>query len=97
PNNASNAGNYNPFTGAVVAGSPATAFGSLFANATFTSALNPLGAIAIGFATTIGQTTNESLFNPNRIAAGIPINYFFVNPGKRGGAFIFTNDGETTY
>jgi hypothetical protein len=97
PNNAANATNYNPFTGSVVAGSPATAFGSLFSNATFTSALNPLGSSAIGFATTIGQTTNESLFNPNRIAAGIPINYFFVNPGKRGGAFLFTNDGETTY
>jgi hypothetical protein len=37
------------------------------------------------------------LFNPNRIAAGIPYNFFVVNPGKRGGAFIFTNDGETTY
>jgi hypothetical protein len=97
PNNAANAGNYNPFTGTLQPGSPATAFNSLFANTTFTSALNPLGASAIGFATTIGQTTNESLFNPNRIAAGIPINYFFVNPGKRGGAFLFTNDGETTY
>jgi hypothetical protein len=37
------------------------------------------------------------LFNPNRIAAGIPINFFVVNPGKRGGAFLFTNEGETTY
>ena len=97
PANASNAANYNPFTGAVVPGSPATANGSLFANATFTNALNPLNASALGFATTIGQTTNESLFDPNRIAAGIPYNYFFVNPGKRGGAFLFTNEGETTY
>ena len=96
-NNASSPANYQPFTGSVVAGSPATAFGSLFANSTFTSALNPLNSNAITFATTIGQTTNESLFNPNRIAAGIPINYFFVNPGKRGGAFLFTNGGETTY
>jgi hypothetical protein len=95
--NATTAANYNPFTGTIVAGSPATAFGSLFANATFTSLLNPLNSNAITFANTIGQTTNESLFNPNRIAAGIPINYFFVNPGKRGGAFIFTNDGETSY
>ncbi|HKG47720.1 MAG TPA: TonB-dependent receptor [Pyrinomonadaceae bacterium] len=97
PTNANTASNYNPFTGTVVAGSPATAFGSLFANATFTSALNPLNASALGFAGVIAGTANESLFNPNRIAAGIPVNFFVVNPGKRGGAFIFTNDGETTY
>ncbi len=97
PTNANTASNYNPFTGAIVAGSPATAFNSLFANSTFTSALNPLSSNPIGFANTIGGTANESLFNPNRIAAGIPINYFFVNPGKRGGAFIFDNSGQTTY
>ncbi len=71
--------------------------GTLWANATFTTALNPLSANPLGFAATIGGTANESLFNPNRIAAGIPINFFFVNPGKRGGAFLFTNDGETNF
>lgn len=78
-------------------GSPATAFGSLFANATFTSLLNPLSSSVLGFAGVIAGTANEALFNPNRIAAGIPINFFLVNPGKRGGAFLFTNDGETSY
>ena len=97
PANAANASNYNPFAGTVVAGSPATAFGSLFANATFTSTLNPLNSSALGFAGVIAGTANESLFNPNRIAAGIPINFFLANPGKRGGAFLFTNEGETTY
>ena len=97
PANAANAANYNPFGGTVVPGSPATAFNSLFANATFTSALNPLGSSALGFAGVIAGTANESLFNPNRIAAGIPINFFLVNPGKRGGAFLFTNEGETSY
>ena len=71
--------------------------GTLWANATFTTALNPLSANPLNFAGVIGGTANESLFNPNRIAAGIPINFFFVNPGKRGGAFLFTNEGETTY
>jgi hypothetical protein len=71
--------------------------GTLWANATFVNALNPLSANAITFANTIAGTANESLFNPNRIAAGIPINFFVVNPGKRGGAFLFTNEGETTY
>lgn len=71
--------------------------GTLWANATFTTALNPLNANPLTFANTIAGTTNESLFNPNRIAAGIPINFFFVNPGKRGGAFLFTNEGESAY
>src|SRR5678815_5116566 len=61
---------------------------TLFANATFTTALNPLSGSAIGFANTIGGTANESLFNPTRITAGIPYNFFYVNPGKRGGAFL---------
>src|SRR6185503_8022766 len=71
--------------------------GTLWANATFTTALNPLNSNLLTFANTIAGTANDSLFNPNRIAAGIPFNFFVVNPGKRGGAFLFTNDGETTY
>ena len=45
----------------------------------------------------ISGTANDSLFNPNRILAGLPSNFFVVNPGKRGGAFVFTNGGETAY
>jgi hypothetical protein len=71
--------------------------GTLWANATFTTALNPLNSNFLGFAGVIAGTANDSLFNPNRIAAGIPFNFFVVNPGKRGGAFLFTNEGETTY
>jgi hypothetical protein len=71
--------------------------GTLWANATFTTALNPLSSNPLGFAGVIAGTANESLFNPNRIAAGLPINFFVVNPGKRGGAFVFTNEGESTY
>lgn len=71
--------------------------GTLWANATFTTALNPLNANPLGFAGVISGTANESIFGPNRIAAGLPVNFFVVNPGKRGGAFLFTNDGETTY
>jgi hypothetical protein len=71
--------------------------GTLWANATFTTALNPLNANPLGFAGVIAGTANESIFGPNRIAAGLPANFFVVNPGKRGGAFLFTNEGETTY
>ena len=71
--------------------------GTLWANANFTTALNPLNANAATFAGLISGTANDSIFNPNRIAAGLPSNFFVVNPGKRGGAFVFTNGGETTY
>jgi hypothetical protein len=71
--------------------------GTLWANSTFTTALNPLNSNFLGFAGVIAGTANDSLFNPNRIAAGLPSNFFVVNPGKRGGAFVITNDGETTY
>jgi hypothetical protein len=37
------------------------------------------------------------LFNPTRIAAGIPYNFFVVNPGKRGGAFLMQNGLQTWY
>ncbi|HET6976815.1 MAG TPA: carboxypeptidase-like regulatory domain-containing protein [Pyrinomonadaceae bacterium] len=71
--------------------------GTLWANTAFTTPLNPLNSNALTFAGVIGGTTNEATFNPNRIAAGIPYNFFVVNPGKRGGAFIFTNEGNSTY
>jgi hypothetical protein len=71
--------------------------GTLWANTAFTTPLNPLNANPLTFAGVIAGTTNEATFNPNRIAAGIPYNFFVVNPGKRGGAFIFPHEGETTY
>ena len=71
--------------------------GTLWANTAFTTPLNPLNGNALTFAGVIAGTTNESTFNPNRITAGIPYNFFVVNPGKRGGAFLFTNDGESAF
>lgn len=71
--------------------------GTLWANTSFTTPLNPLNSNPLGFAGLISGTANDSLFNPNRIAAGLPANFFVVNPGTRGGAFLFTNGGESTY
>jgi hypothetical protein len=71
--------------------------GTLWTNATFTTALNPLNSNPLGFAGTISAVANDATFAANRIAAGIPANFFVVNPGKRGGAFLITDDGETTY
>ena len=81
---------------------------SLFANATLLGFLNPLNpnsggggnpgsAGFIGMAGLFAGTANESLFAANKIAAGIPANFWVVNPGKRGGAFIIDNSGQTWY
>ncbi len=72
--------------------------GTLWANTAFTNPLNPLNANALTFAGVITSTANDSIFTPNRILAGLPSNFFLVNPGKRGGgAFVFTNDGESAF
>jgi hypothetical protein len=46
---------------------------------------------------TLNSTANEATFNPNRIAAGVPVNFFVVNQGKRGGAFLVDNNLQTWY
>ncbi len=80
---------------------------SLFANTTLLGFLNPLnpstgggGSAAVGYfgmAGIFAGTANDSLFANNRIAAGIPANFWLVNPGKRGGAFLIDNSGQTWY
>ncbi|HEU4710647.1 MAG TPA: carboxypeptidase-like regulatory domain-containing protein [Pyrinomonadaceae bacterium] len=80
---------------------------ALFANATLLNFLNPLnpnvgggGSAALGYfgmAGLFAGTANESLFAANKIAAGIPSNFWLVNSGKRGGAFLIDNSGKTTY
>ena len=36
-------------------------------------------------------------FRNNGIAAGLPVNFFLVNPGKQGGAFTVENNGRSYY
>lgn len=90
-------------------GSCASLYASaLFANTTLIGFLNPLnpnsgGGVSqgnVGFAGMAGLlagTANDSLFAANRVAAGLPANFWLVNPGKRGGAFIIDNSGQTWY
>lgn len=71
---------------------------SFFANATFYNTLNPLAPAPVTFAATLGGTGNASIFEPTRISAGIPVNFFYVNPSKRGGgAWIIDNSSKTWY
>ncbi|HEX3143281.1 MAG TPA: carboxypeptidase-like regulatory domain-containing protein [Pyrinomonadaceae bacterium] len=76
---------------------------SLWANTTILSPLNPLnpslgaGRCCGGFWGIFAGTANESLFAPNRAAWGVPVNFFVVNPGKRGGAFEINNNAQSWY
>ena len=76
----------------------ATLYGStLFAN---TAIVNPLAFNAPsvqGLAAVLGGATNDATFRPLRISAGIPANFFLVNPDKLGGAFVVTNNGRSWY
>jgi len=89
---AANPANYNPGTLANT-----TAFNSLFTNSAFTNALNPLNPSAVGFAGTLSSAANNSLFRPNRDAAGLPANFFRANPNVLGGSFLVDNGTQTWY
>ena len=71
--------------------------GNLFANTTVLGPLNPLAPSPTGLAGILNSTANEGSFLANRTAAGVPINFFVVNQGKRGGAFLIDNNSQTWY
>jgi len=70
---------------------------TLFANSTFTTQLHPFAPDAVGFAATLSNSANNSLFRPNRNAAGLPANFFRVNPDVLGGSFLVDNGTQTWY
>jgi hypothetical protein len=71
---------------------------SFFSNTTFLNTLFPQAPNPISFAATIGNSAaNNSLFRPNRNAAGLPANFFVVNPDLLGGSFVVDNGGASWY
>lgn len=74
------------------ADNPALYTSAQFSNAARLAALSPNFANPIGLANTLNV-----FFLPNAVAAGLPINFFVVNPGKLGGASLTTNDVNTWY
>jgi hypothetical protein len=74
---------------------------SSFRNTTFTNLLDPVLPNAISFATNIYQ--NPASFAANGVSAGLPRNFFVVNPdvstalGGTGGSFLVDNSGRTSY
>src|SRR5258708_3359540 len=82
------------------ANDPSKYSSGLFRNATFVNTLNPALPSALGFANAI--LANPALFLANGNPAGIPANYFVVNPGISsnaigGGSFVVDNSNRSYY
>ncbi|HYW69705.1 MAG TPA: TonB-dependent receptor, partial [Pyrinomonadaceae bacterium] len=84
-------------TGAADPNATASYANSLWANTTILGPLNPLNPSPTGLAGVLNSTANEGTFAANRLAAGVPANFFVVNQGKRGGAFVIDNNSQTWY
>ena len=90
-----------PIMLAFMTGQPASAAGTagnysnaLFANATF---VNALALNAPGPGTFSGNFISNATFRGNGLTAGLPANFFIVNPGKLGGAWSIENNGRNSY
>jgi hypothetical protein len=80
---------------AAAASNPANYTNANFRSSTYYNTMNPLNPSPLGFGTNLSSTS----FDNRRTGAGalFPINHFLVNPGKRGGAFIVDNSGQSFY
>ncbi|MGH9946769.1 MAG: carboxypeptidase regulatory-like domain-containing protein [Pyrinomonadaceae bacterium] len=77
------------------AGNAALYTSALYRNATLTNLLNPINPNARTFAGTI---ENSNARRNNALTAGLPINFFYVNPTTLGGGnFIYDNAAESSY
>lgn len=65
-----------------------------YRSSAFITPLSVLAANPVGFATTLD---NNATRRDNALAAGIPMNFFRVNPTVRGGAFLVDNEAESSY
>src|SRR5215510_248247 len=82
------------FNGKVDPGVAANYTSTNFANSTFVNTLAFNGPSPFGFANSLIGT---AAFRNNAAAAGLPANFFLVNPGKLGGAFTMENGGRSYY
>ncbi len=76
------------------AGDPARYTSTQFGNATFVNALAVNGP---SMGTFSGNFTSNATFRGNGLVAGLPANFFLLNPGKLGGAWSIENNGRTWY
>ncbi len=65
-----------------------------FASTTFVNPLAINGPAPFSFASSL---YSNATFRGNALTAGLPANFFLVNPGKQGGAFTVENNGRSYY
>lgn len=76
------------------AGNSALYTSGLFRNGTLIAQLSPNNPNVLGFA---ANTEGNTARRQNALNAGLPANFFRLNPTTLGGAFIVSNDTETSY
>ena len=83
------------FSGSTAATNAAAYSSTNFRSSTYYNTLNPLNPTPL----TYGNNLSNTSFDNRRTGAGalFPYNHFLVNPGKRGGAFLVDNSGESFY
>ncbi|MBS1786804.1 MAG: carboxypeptidase regulatory-like domain-containing protein [Acidobacteria bacterium] len=84
----------------VQAGDAAKYGSSQFASTTFVNALaanNPAPGTFAGFGTGLGNFITNATFRNNALNAGLPANFFLLNPSKQGGAWTVENNGRSYY
>ena len=83
------------FSGSTATTNPAAYSSTNFRNSTYYNTLNPLNPAPL----TYGNNLSNTSFDNRRTGAGalFPYNHFLVNAGKRGGAFLVDNSGESFY
>lgn len=90
-----------PIMLAFIAGLPAAQAGTAtnYSNANFANAtlVNALAANAPAWGTFTSNFINTAGFRNNGLTAGLPDNFFLVNPGKLGGAWSIENNGRSSY
>lgn len=79
---------------AAAALNPANYTNANFRSSTYYNTMNPLNPAPLTFGNNLSSTAFDNRRGPNGL---FPANHFLVNPGKRGGAFIVDNSGESTY
>ena len=72
---------------------------TFFRNTSFVNQLHPFAPSLTGFVADLsgGGTGNLNTFRPNRVTAGLPSNFFRVNPDVLGGSFLVDNGTQTWY
>jgi hypothetical protein len=105
--NPANAGNCTGLTGNTSSNCNVLYSNANFAAANFINTLNPLNPSVLNMASLLSSTNFDNRRTPagqacfgiqNCVGQGFfPYNMFLINPGKRGGAFVVDNGGQSYY